>query len=89
MRRGGDALGFGTREIERGARMVIRPVHLNAYEFVVVSALRTQQLLAGSVPRIVGQHSAATMAQMEVAGGHVMRANGTTVVAPRQCRWQL
>jgi hypothetical protein len=43
--------------------MVIRPVHLNAYEFVVVAALRTQQLLAGSAPRIAGQHRAATMAQ--------------------------
>jgi DNA-directed RNA polymerase subunit K/omega len=69
--------------------MVIRPVHLNAYEFVVVAALRTQQLLAGSAPRIAGQHRAATMAQMEVAGGHVARANGTTVGPPRQCRWQL
>jgi DNA-directed RNA polymerase subunit K/omega len=68
--------------------MVIRPVHLNAYEFVVVSALRAQQLVAGSVPRMAGQHRPATMAQMEVAGGHVMRANGKTL-APLQCRWQL
>ena len=68
--------------------MVIRPVHLNAYEFVVVSALRAQQLVAGSVPRMAGQHRPATMAQMEVAGGHVMRANGKAF-APPQCRWQL
>ena len=68
--------------------MVIRPVHLNSYEFVVVSALRAQQLLAGSVPRVGGHHRAATMAQMEVAEGHVMRANGKAV-APPQCRWQL
>jgi DNA-directed RNA polymerase subunit K/omega len=54
--------------------MVNRPVHMNAYEFVVLSALRAQQLLAGCVPRLDGDHSAATMAQMEVAGGFVSRA---------------
>jgi DNA-directed RNA polymerase subunit K/omega len=54
--------------------MVNRPVHMNAYEFVVLSALRAQQLLAGCVPRLDGDHSAATMAQMEVAGGCVSRA---------------
>jgi DNA-directed RNA polymerase subunit K/omega len=69
--------------------MVIRPVHLTAYEFVVVSALRTQQLIAGSVPRLGGQHRPATMAQMEVAGGWVMRTDGTSLPSPRQCRWQL
>jgi hypothetical protein len=69
--------------------MVIRPVHLTAYEFVVVSALRTQQLIAGSVPRLAGQHRASTMAQMEVAGGWVMRIDGATLGIPRQCRWQL
>jgi hypothetical protein len=69
--------------------MVIRPVHLNAYEFVVVSALRTQQLLAGSVPRIAGPYRAATMAQMEVAEGRVSRTDGQTLASPPQCRWQL
>ena len=54
--------------------MVNRPVQMNAYEFVVLAALRAQQLLAGCVPRLEGDHSAATMAQMEVAGGHVTRA---------------
>jgi DNA-directed RNA polymerase subunit K/omega len=54
--------------------MVNRPVQMNAYEFVVLAALRAQQLLAGCVPRLDGDHSAATMAQMEVAGGHVTRA---------------
>ena len=69
--------------------MVIRPVHLTAYEFVVVSALRTQQLMAGSVPRLGGQHRPATMAQMEVAGGCVARADGAALPLPPQCRWQL
>ena len=46
--------------------MTIRPTHLNAYEFVLLSALRAQQLLAGCTARLPGTHSAATMAQMEV-----------------------
>ena len=54
--------------------MVSRPVHLNAYEFSVVCALRAQQLLAGCTPRLPGEHSASTMAQMEVAAGCVERA---------------
>jgi len=69
--------------------MVIRPVHLNAYEFVVVSALRAQQLLAGCLPRLEGPHSAATMAQMEVAGGCVARASADSAAPSRQCGWQL
>jgi hypothetical protein len=54
--------------------MVTRPRHINAYEFVVLSALRAQQLLAGCTPRLTGDHGAATMAQMEVAAGRVWRA---------------
>ena len=69
--------------------MVTRLVHLNSYEFVVVSALRAQQLRAGSVPRLDGDHGAATMAQMEVARGCVVRISDDTPVLPRQCGWQL
>ena len=69
--------------------MVIRPKHFNAYEFVVVSSLRAQQLLAGSTPRMAGAHGAATMAQMEVAEGLVAAAGTTSPAAPTQCRWQL
>lgn len=69
--------------------MVVRPIHLNAYEFVVVSALRAQQLLAGSVPRVVGDHSPATTAQMEVALGRVARSNDGEDEALRQCNWQI
>lgn len=53
--------------------MVHRPRHINAYEFVVLSALRATQLLAGCTPRVEGDHNAATMAQMEVSQGRVMR----------------
>ena len=67
--------------------MVSRPPQLSAYEFVVVCALRAQQLLAGSTPRVEGDHSAPTMAQMEVAGGHVVRASFDDATAPAQCGW--
>ena len=69
--------------------MVVRPIHLNAYEFVVVSALRAQQLLAGSVPRVEGDHGAATTAQMEVALGRVARSADGEDESLRQCNWQL
>jgi DNA-directed RNA polymerase subunit K/omega len=69
--------------------MVIRPVHLNAYEFVAVAALRAKQLLAGCTPRVGGEHSVATMAQMEVAAGCVQRAGDEKPLPSRQCGWQL
>ena len=53
--------------------MVTRPVHINAYEFVAVSALRAKQLAAGCTPRVEGDHGIATMAQMEVAAGRIVR----------------
>ena len=68
--------------------MVNRPVHMNAFEFVVVSALRAQQLLAGCVARKAGPQNAPTMAQMEVASGCVSRSVDGGA-APTQCRWQL
>ena len=69
--------------------MVTRPVHINAYEFTVVCALRAQQLLAGCTPRLAGDHSATAMAQMEVAAGCIARAEGNVdESAPRQCGWQ-
>jgi DNA-directed RNA polymerase subunit K/omega len=69
--------------------MVTRPIHLNAFEFVLVSALRAHQLRAGSVARLSGQHNATTMAQMEVAEGHITRANVLALAPPPQCGWQL
>ena len=55
--------------------MVRRPPHMNAYEFVVMSTLRAQQLMAGCIPRLEGHHKATTMAQMEVSEGCVTRAD--------------
>ena len=67
--------------------MVSRPALCNVYEFVVVASLRAQQLLAGCTPRLEGEHSPTTMAQMEVAAGHVSRAIGEAA-GPKQCGWQ-
>ena len=67
--------------------LVQRPRDGNAYEFIVVSALRAQQLLAGCTPRLSGDHTPMVMAQMEVAAGQVARAESTEE-APRQCGWQ-
>jgi DNA-directed RNA polymerase subunit K/omega len=69
--------------------MVTRPPHVNAYEFVVVSALRAQQLLAGCTPRLEGDHSPATMAQMEVAAGRVVRARDEEATPSPLRQWQL
>jgi DNA-directed RNA polymerase subunit K/omega len=55
--------------------MVARPPALNAYEFVVVSALRAHQLMGGCLPRVAGDHKATTMAQMEVSTGEVARVD--------------
>ena len=62
--------------------MVNRPANMKAYEFVVLSSLRAQQLLAGCIPRLEGDHRAPTMAQMEVAGGYVTQIllKATTLV---------
>lgn len=68
--------------------MIVRPRHINPYEFVVVAALRAQQLLAGSTARLPGDHSAAAMAQMEVAEGCVTRSQPGNAEPP-QCTWQL
>jgi DNA-directed RNA polymerase subunit K/omega len=68
--------------------LVTRPQSANAYEFIVISALRAQQLLAGCTPRLSGEHTPMVMAQMEVAAGQVARA-GSADDAPRQCSWQL
>jgi DNA-directed RNA polymerase subunit K/omega len=70
--------------------MVNRPAEFNRYEFTVVASLRAKQLLAGCVPRVDGDHSPATLAQMEVAGGRIARAADEDAAAsPRQCEWQL
>jgi DNA-directed RNA polymerase subunit K/omega len=47
--------------------MVRRPDDMNAYEFVVVSALRAAQLQRGCTPRVQQSPRVAVTAQQEVA----------------------
>jgi DNA-directed RNA polymerase subunit K/omega len=53
--------------------VIQRPVGSNAFEFVIVSALRAAQLMRGCIPRVEGLHKHTTIAQMEVATGKVAR----------------
>ena len=53
--------------------MVQRPVDMNAFEFVVVSALRAAQLMRGCTPRVTGIQKTITTAQLEVAAAKVAR----------------
>jgi DNA-directed RNA polymerase subunit K/omega len=52
---------------------VSRPHNVNAFEFVILAALRAQQLMKGCVPLLSGEHKATTMAQMEVLAGKIGR----------------
>jgi len=51
--------------------MVKRPVHMNAFEFVVVSSLRAAQLMRGCTPRVLTSQKMIMTAQLEVAHGKV------------------
>jgi hypothetical protein len=53
--------------------MVLRPDGMGRFEFVVLARLRAHQLNRGCVSRIDGVHLRAVTAQLEVAGGHVVR----------------
>ena len=51
--------------------MINRSPLVNPFEFVVVAALRAQQLQRGCVQRVVGIHKCTTLAQMEIIAGKV------------------
>ena len=51
--------------------MVKRPVHMNAFEFVVLSSLRAAQLMRGCTPRVTTSRKMIMTAQLEVAHGKV------------------
>ena len=55
--------------------MIQRPLDIGRFEFVVLSALRTAQLLRGCPPRIDVdiEHKATTTAQLEISIGKVTR----------------
>jgi DNA-directed RNA polymerase subunit K/omega len=54
--------------------MVHLPAGVNQFEFVIVSALRTAQLMRGCTPRVSASNKPAVTAQREVAAGVVARA---------------
>lgn len=73
----------GTRSPHSGeTRLVIRPSHIGAFEFVVLASLRTAQLMRGCIPRIHSDHKHAVTAQREVAAGMVVN-DGPYGTSPR------
>ena len=60
--------------------MVLRPDGMGRFEFVVLATLRARQLTRGCLARIDDVHLRAVTAQLEVAGGHVVRL--VTPVSP-------
>ncbi len=68
--------------------MIQRPPGLGAFEFVVLSTLRSAQLIRGCTPKIESMHKAIVTAQMEVSEGKVMQVFATPLqpapaLAPR------
>jgi DNA-directed RNA polymerase subunit K/omega len=55
--------------------VIWRPDRSNAFEFVVVSALRAAQLMRGCTPRVAPGYKHITTAQMEVAAGKVVKVS--------------
>ena len=53
--------------------MINRSPLANSFEFVIIAALRTQQLQRGCIQRVVGIHKFTTLAQMEIVAGKVGR----------------
>ena len=53
--------------------MINRSPLSNSFEFVVIAALRTQQLQRGCSQRVLGTHKLTTLAQMEIVAGKVER----------------
>jgi DNA-directed RNA polymerase subunit K/omega len=54
----------------------------NAFEFVIIAALRTQQLQKGCIQRVLGTHKFTTLAQMEIVAGKVARLAPVAGVPP-------
>jgi len=57
--------------------VIWRPDRTNAFEFVVVSALRAAQLMRGCTPRVAVGSKHITTAQLEVAAGKVAKISDT------------
>ena len=52
--------------------MIVRP-KMNAFEFVIVSALRAAQLMRGCTPRVAASDKVTVTARHEVSAGQVTR----------------
>jgi DNA-directed RNA polymerase subunit K/omega len=61
--------------------MINRSPISNSFEFVIIAALRTQQLQRGCIQRVLGTHKFTTLAQMEIVAGKVERLVAPAVVA--------
>jgi DNA-directed RNA polymerase subunit K/omega len=62
--------------------MVRRPDDMNAFEFVVVSALRAAQLQRGCTPRVEQAPKLAVTAQQEVAERKVLAVRAAVEPVP-------
>ena len=62
--------------------MINRSPLSNAFEFVVVAELRTQQLQRGCIQRVLGTHKFTTLAQMEIVAGKVGRLPAVAAQPP-------
>ena len=63
--------------------MINRSPLANSFEFVIIAALRTQQLQKGCIQRVLGAHKFTTLAQMEIVAGKVQRlASVDAIVQP-------
>lgn len=62
--------------------MVRRPNEVNAFEFVVLSALRAAQLQRGCTPRVEQSPKLAVTAQHEVAEGKVLAVRAEAEPVP-------
>ena len=54
--------------------MIQRPPGMGGFQFVVLSTLRSAQLIRGCRPRVDGVHKKTVIAQMEVAEGKVIQS---------------
>ena len=59
--------------------MTERPDNMSRFEFVVLSARRTEQLLRGCTPRVPASRRPTSTAREEVALGHIVRVPGDPV----------
>ena len=62
--------------------MISRSPLSNSFEFVIIAALRTQQLQRGCIQRVLGTHKFTTLAQMEIVAGKVERLAPGAVAQP-------